>query len=672
MIVLLLILATGALLARHFAAEARVAGLVAPRRHALLASAVATGTVLVLMTELLSVVRALTWGGIVAGWVVALLAAWTAARRAPAHAASPLRIDPPVARAAGAISLIAAATALVAWAAPPNNWDSMTYHMSRVAQWQAQASVAHYPTHITRQIYLTPGAEMALLHLQIARGDDRLANLLQWAAFGGVIAGASLLAARLGGGPRTQALAALFCATAPMAILESSSTQNDLVGAFCLLALVYFAGLWCERPSRGLTLAVGASLGLALATKVTLYVIALPWLAVLALHALRSGRSGVRALLVVAAVAGALNAGHWARQASLWWRIEAPAAAVPTATTPTTTAPAAAPRRPTGDAPGLADRLVAAARERAPAGGGMLRYVNAAMSPALLVSNVVRNVGLHAALPWAGARAAIDRAVQGVHDALGVSLIDARTTYPSGRAFRAPAPSRHEDVAPNPLQLVLTLCAAAVLLLRRRWDATARAGALVACAFLLFAAVFKWQPWHARLHLPILVLAAPVVAVTLVEGASWRRTRALAFVLVVASGPWIVANETRPLLGPASVLVVPRAEQYFAGRTDLREPYLRAVAWLRARGCRDVGLVIGGNDWEYPLWALLGDADDRPVRIRHVNVANESRFAAPLDPPPAPCAVLAIGVPDGADEITVEGHAYRRDLADGPVRGFLP
>ena len=405
----------------------------------------------------------------------------------------------------------------------------------------------------------------------------------------------------------------------------------------------------------------GASLGLAVATKITLYVIALPWLVALAVHALRSGRPGVRALLVVAAVAGALNVGHGARQARLWWSI------APAATAPRTQADAVRPRR---DASGI-DGLVAAARAHAPAGGGMLRYVNAAMSPALLLSNVVRNVGLHAAVPWESGRAALDGAVRAVHEVLGVSPIDARTTYPSGRAFRAPDLSRHEDVAPNPLQLALALCAAAVLLLRRRLDDTARAGALVACAFVLFAAVFKWQPWHTRLHLPILVLAAPVVAATLLEGASRRGALVLGAALVLAAIPWVVANEMRPVLGPASVLRVPRADQYFTGRPNLREPYLRAVAWLRERDCRDVGLVVGGNEWEYPLWPLLGDAD-RPARIRHVNVANESRFAAPADPSSAPCAVLAIGVPDAGDELVVDGRAYRQGFTDGPVRGFVP
>jgi hypothetical protein len=39
---------------------------------------------------------------------------------------------------------------------PPNNWDSLTYHMGRIPHWIVQKSLDTFPTHIYRQIYSPP------------------------------------------------------------------------------------------------------------------------------------------------------------------------------------------------------------------------------------------------------------------------------------------------------------------------------------------------------------------------------------------------------------------------------------------------------------------------------------------------------------------------------------
>ena len=61
--------------------------------------------------------------------------------------------------AAGAIWAAILVTALLG---APNGFDAVTYHLTRVEHWIQNASVRHYPTHITRQIQLSPMAEFAL------------------------------------------------------------------------------------------------------------------------------------------------------------------------------------------------------------------------------------------------------------------------------------------------------------------------------------------------------------------------------------------------------------------------------------------------------------------------------------------------------------------------------
>jgi hypothetical protein len=71
-----------------------------------------------------------------------------------------------------AIGFFLFATLLTCLIYPPNNWDSMTYHMSRVANWINHGNVWFYPTSIERQLYQMPLAEFAILHYQLGTSGN--------------------------------------------------------------------------------------------------------------------------------------------------------------------------------------------------------------------------------------------------------------------------------------------------------------------------------------------------------------------------------------------------------------------------------------------------------------------------------------------------------------------
>ena len=247
-----------------------------PRRLALLHASLAWGILMATSTEALGFFHALTrpavatlWGG-----AAVLLAAAVAVRHRPWTGdllPSVRGVDPVVRVCLAGCAVVAAITAFIALAAAPNTWDSMTYHLTRVMHWEQDRSLDFYATNIQRQLHLTPGAEYVTLHLHLLSGGDRLANLPQWFASMGSLFVVSLIAARLGATARGQALAALFCATLPMGILQSTSTQTDFVVAYwlaCLVALVTDA----TTRTWPWMLALGAALGLATLTKATAFV----------------------------------------------------------------------------------------------------------------------------------------------------------------------------------------------------------------------------------------------------------------------------------------------------------------------------------------------------------------------------------------------------------------
>jgi hypothetical protein len=156
---------------------------------------------------------------------------------------------------------------VVAWSVPPNTPDSLLYHMARVAHWAQGESLTHYGTAYGHQLWNPPFAETVILALRLLSGGDRAANLVQWAAFGGVLIGVSGLTRLLGLGRPARLLAIAFAASLPMAVLQATSTQNDLVTAFWLVTASFFVLLSRKVNLGGRTRRFGRALGLRLLTK---------------------------------------------------------------------------------------------------------------------------------------------------------------------------------------------------------------------------------------------------------------------------------------------------------------------------------------------------------------------------------------------------------------------
>jgi hypothetical protein len=367
-------------------------------RGAVLASAVCGGVLVTALTEVFSLVRGLTLGGLLVAWATALAAAGLLLARLRVFRQSrPPSGLPPLPRGldlamAVWIATVVALTGALALSAVPINPDSMIYHLARVAHWVENRSVAFYPTHIVRQLYQPPWAEFAVLHLFIFAAGDRLVNLVQWASMVASLVGVSIIARQLGAGRRGQLLSAFACATIPMGILQSRTPQNDYAAALWLVCLVSALLAMDSRPGALPTLGAGASLGLAWLTKGTSYVFAAPFVVVFVL--MGRNRPLSRKLtqgLVIGLCAVALNAPQYWRNAQVFGS-------------------------PLG-----------------PGAEGSFRYANDALSPTILASNALRNLGMHAGTPWQAANAQIERAIASLHQGIGIALDDPRSTWPGTR-----------------------------------------------------------------------------------------------------------------------------------------------------------------------------------------------------------------------------------------------
>ncbi|MBE9013958.1 glycosyltransferase family 39 protein, partial [Pseudanabaenaceae cyanobacterium LEGE 13415] len=169
------------------------------------------------------------------------------------------------------IAFISLVTCLIS---PPTNYDSLTYHLTRVVRWIQNRSLEYTPTHNLRQIFFAPGASYLVTHLQLLARGDYFANCVQWVAYVGCIVGVSLITKQVAG-DRSQSVSALICATIPMAIMQSTTTQNDLVTSLWLVCLAYFV-FQAQLNDRLSLFWVAIALGLAIVTKPTGIIFGIP------------------------------------------------------------------------------------------------------------------------------------------------------------------------------------------------------------------------------------------------------------------------------------------------------------------------------------------------------------------------------------------------------------
>ena len=241
----------------------------------LLAAYLIASAELVLLGEALSLVGAVGATGYAAGQAVLLAASLWIWRRRGMPSPPPLPgIDHravirrhPILAALGLIVGGAIAYQLfVAIAIPPNNWDSMSYHLPRAAEWLQRARVEYVPHAPTERINaLQPGGELEILWTLAFLGRDAAAALPQWFAEVASLVGIYAIARRIGFDRADALFAALLSATLTQVALQSVTTQNDLLSASFVVA----AAALVIRGSRAEVLLAGLGLALALGTKLT-------------------------------------------------------------------------------------------------------------------------------------------------------------------------------------------------------------------------------------------------------------------------------------------------------------------------------------------------------------------------------------------------------------------
>ncbi len=503
------------------------------------------------------------------------------------------------------IILILLITALVAWLTPPQTWDSLNYHMSRVAHWAQNQSVKPFATGIEIQNSIPPGAELGFLHLYVLGGGDRYVNFVEWFAMLGCLVGVSLMAKEFGANRKGQIISVLFAATIPMGIVQASSTMTDYVVALWVVCVaVEILGLQPKRSIVVEVVAMSAAAGLAILTKPIAYAYLLPLAIYAVFRIIRISKLKMLlgASVLAVSLVGILNIGHFGRMIYTYGSVF--------------------PK----------DQIT--------------RHSNQMKDLRGLTSNVLRNIGLHVGTPSPHINKGMFIVIEKIHDWIGIDLNDPRTT--SFGTFKVKMPTTNEVTIGNPLHSWIIL-GFFIMLVVGRWKSLQPEivvfSLLVLSTFFIYSFVFKWQIFGSRFHLPFFILMAPVIGTSFTQVLPVRVVNIAGICLLLFSWPWLMSIQSRPLIPDSesrmgSILIESRDDLYFGNGPNYQYPYVWVTERIRDSECASVGLALAGNAAEYPFWVLMGSPLE-DVRLEWIVSGTPSARLAPADF--QPCAVICDG-----------------------------
>ena len=482
---------------------------------------------------------------------------------------------------------------------PITNWDSLTYHLPRVLHWIQQHSVEHYPTNIGRQIEVGPWSSFVTGNILLLYGSDHLLNLVQWVAMLSSLVALSLITRQLGllcgfiaeddktssgtEQKRATALTCLLAATLPIGLVESITTQTDYVTAFWLCSLLLFMLALIREPTS-LFYLIGAALSLSLGTlsKATMCIYAAPILgagAMLLWSKIPTLRRKAFSCFVFASLFVLLNFPHMSRN-----------------------------YRVLGSAIGSSYNFRIERNKR--------------ISVAVTLSNLIRNLSLHSnsGLPWL--TTLLNDGLAACHALTGEPLNSRDTTY--GKFLFPPRFFVYDSYASSTYHVLLVMVTGGIALVSPRKNRKLLVyAAVVLSGVLLFCGYLKWQEWHTRRHLVYLLLFMPFVSWVFVRALPRSGSLVAAVIVQVFACYNIAENLSCPIFS-TEFLNLPREDQYaFVHHSWLNKPVEQLTGAIVAAKCKNIGLKLGLDHAEYPIWVMLKNRGFDGT-IQHFYVENES------------------------------------------------
>ena len=490
---------------------------------------------------------------------------------------------------------------IISLLSPPNNWDSLTYHLSRVMNWMQNKSVNYYASNIKRSLYSPVFAEYIVLNIYELSGNDYFVNLVQWFSYVYSSIGVYFILRKIEVSKKYCILGLFLTCSLPMAIAQSCSTQVDLVGSMWLVVFSWFVleissidKLNCKNLNQVVLFAMCAtSIGLGYITKSTVCFAMLVMLIYILVIRLKAKDKiiqyiifGTVSLLVIMLITLPTFIRNFFE---------------------------------TGDI--LASDYMS---------GIMVGTIN----PVLLFLNLYKNCGMLGIRP------------KFVHL---IGTVGEKLAYKLGKDINAPEISHtfdfannlntsfDKDYAPNSIVMYTFILASLIIIVwiiknlfkkKKRYSIPKYLGYIVSCIFsvILLCVSVRYQMWGNRLLLPALYIMCIVIAYTIDKSKLNNGVKYYWCILIVLFALMDVYNCVDEQINPVRdyFRYGDRKSVYFRVRAN-KEPYDEIKKIVNPKGYKNIGIKISEDTFEYPLWMDLKTKENRIFHIVNLNANDDKR-----------------------------------------------
>ncbi len=495
----------------------------------------------------------------------------------------------------------------------PNTTDSMVYHLPRVMYW-VQDHTLYQDVIRNEHDFMAPFAEYILIHLYLIFNGDRLLFFSQWLSFAVAIILSFLIAKQLRATSKTGMYIALFVASLPMGVMQATSTQTDMITTVMVMFSIYFALIFVKMPSIKNSLLFGFAVGLGILTKATFILFAIIPVGILAKALINKRRYHLLFILLSLLIIGIIQIRFLSQNLRIYGNF-------------------------TG--------------QKISEGGSY--YINQLITPQVILSNIIRSIFLHLPVPLA--RRELEDGISYLHNIMGLSLNDPKTTYADTKFSVLPIVYPQEDIVGNPLHLIIIFIAGVMLILKRKkfkiLDLRVYFYLLVVVSLVLFSAILKWQPFHSRLQMPLFIMGTISSIMILSQfNKSLTILKSILILSVSLAILLIILNVSKPYISysyfynyvksfapplsdiPEAFYNRERDRQYFTARYYWYYPYRKIMENLQRKQVESNTIAFQLMDgFEYPLWVYLKKSN---LNLRVIPLSKKSNdtiiFATSIDP----------------------------------------